>query len=182
LPDNSIYSHLTSSTQPQPSTSLRVLLPTTSHIFLKVSASCFYIRPPFSVAFGYSPAFTFPTCRPHTTLPGLSRSSPAIRSHSLTCMSQPQRYRNDAACIMSIELCNLLNEAFGLSSNTSAVVNFAFSVSLSRKSSYPCSTNSGWRSTPMRRSDGTPSKIRRHKSWPRQQPISTGRARWGRLD
>jgi hypothetical protein len=74
-----------------------VLLPTISHILLSESLPCLQITRPLAIALGCSLACTFPTCRPQTMLPGLLRSNLTVPSHSLTCVSQSQRCRKDAA-------------------------------------------------------------------------------------
>ena len=120
--------------------------PTSFHIRLNDSSLCLYRVLSGSLGPKYSPASTLPICRPITRTPASGLRRETKRLAILTCPSQLNKWKKSAAWIISIFPSSCLMDASG--SKTSPAMNLVFSVSLSRKRSYPNSIKSIRRSEP----------------------------------
>ena len=117
--------------------------PTSFHIRLNDSSLCLYGVLPWNE---YSPASTLAICRPITRTPASGLRRDTKRLATLTCPSQLNKWKKDAAWMISIFPSSCLMDESG--SKTSPAMNLVLSVSLSRKRSYPNSINSLRRSEP----------------------------------
>lgn len=81
---------------------LPVKFPTSSHIFLKLSSLCLHLVLVGPFLEGCSPALAFLTCLPSTTESFFSFSSLTIRLQTLIWSSYPNKWRKDAAYMISI--------------------------------------------------------------------------------
>ena len=120
--------------------------PTSFHIRLNDSPLCLYLALSRSARSEYSPASTLANCRPITRTPASGLRRDTKRLAILTCLSQLNKWKKDAAWIISIFPSSCLMGASG--SKTSPAMNLVLSVSLSRKRSYPNSIKSIRRSEP----------------------------------